>query len=91
MVYSIFFAAGLGLGFTLGIASWAVCWFLGQKAAALMSSRQRAKELMEIQSNKKKHEEALDKIRASYPEMSARQSEIMEQELGSIFQTRQRT
>jgi len=90
MFYSIFFVSGLGLGFSLGLATWAVCSFMGRKVAEVELSRKNAKAFTEMQAMKTKRDEALAKLRAANPEMSERQEKILENELATIFQGRER-
>lgn len=90
MVYSIFFCAGIGLGFTLGLITWAVCTFLGRKAAEIDIQKKNAKAFAEMQALKSKRDEALAKLRAANPEMSERQEKILNDELATVFQGRER-
>lgn len=90
MTYAIFFVTGLGLGFTLGLATWAVCSFMGKKVAEIELSKKNAKAFSEMQAMKAKRDEALAKLRAANPEMSERQEKILEDELSTVFQGRER-
>jgi uncharacterized membrane protein (DUF106 family) len=88
---SIFFCAGLGLGFTLGLVTWAVCSWLGKKLAEQEIKSRNAKAVMESQLLKQKRDEALNKLKAANPEMTERQQKLMEDELATVFQRRERS
>lgn len=90
MTYSIFFCAGLGIGFALGLATWAVCSFMGRKVAEIDIQKKNAKAFTEMQAMKTKRDEALAKLRAANPEMSERQEKLLEDELSTVFQGRER-
>lgn len=90
MTYAIFFVAGLGLGFTLGLATWAVCAYMGRKVAEIDLQKKNAKAFAEMQAMKQKRDDTLAKIRAAYPEMSPHQESILENELATVFQGRER-
>lgn len=90
MLSSILFCAGLGLGFTLGLATWAFCFFLGKKVAEIDLQKRNAKAFAEMQATKAKRDELLAKFRAGNPEMSEREEAMLNEELSTVFQGRQR-
>jgi len=87
---SIMFCCGLGLGFTLGLATWAFCSFLGRKVAEIELKKKNAAAFAEMQALKQKRDEAVAKLRAANPEMSDRQQAILENELSTVFNSRER-
>lgn len=90
MTYSIFFCAGLGSGFSLGLVTWAVCSFLGRKVAEIELSKKNAKAFAEMQAMKAKRDDAMAKIRAGQPDMTPHQEALLENELATVFQGRER-
>lgn len=90
MTYSIFFCAGLGIGFSLGLVTWAVCSFLGRKVAEIELSKKNAKAFAEMQAMKAKRDDAMAKIRAGQPDMTPHQEALLENELATVFQGRER-
>ena len=90
MTYSIFFCTGIALGFTLGIATWAACLFLGKKAALGEYQKVLVKAKTDAILEKRRMDEAINKVRAQYPEMSSEQSRIAEEELSKVFSSRER-
>lgn len=89
-MYSVFFCSGIGLGFTLGLATWAVCSWLGKKAAEQAIRSENAKALMRVNAQKQERDEAIARMRAANPEMTERQQKLMEDELSTVFQARER-
>ncbi len=90
MINSILFCVGLGLGFTLGLITWAICSFLGKKVAEIDIQKKNAKAFAEMQALKTKRDEVLAKLRSANPEMSEREAAMLDDELSTVFQTRQR-
>lgn len=90
MTYAIFFVVGLGLGFTLGLVTWAACSFLGRKVAEIDIQKKNAKAFAEMQAMKTKRDEALATLRSANPDMTERQEKILENELATVFQGRER-
>jgi hypothetical protein len=85
------FCAGLGLGFTLGLITWAFCSFLGRKVAESEAKKASAKSIMESQLLKQRRDEAFNKLKAANPEMTERQQAILENELATVFNRRERS
>lgn len=90
MTYSIFFCCGLGIGFALGLATWAFCSFMGRKVAEVDLQKKNAKAFAEMQTLKNKRDETLAKLRAANPDMTPHQEAILENELATVFQGRER-
>ena len=90
MMTSVFFCCGLGLGFTLGLATWAICSFMGKKVAEIDIQKKNAKAFAEMQAMKSKRDEARAKMEAAHPDMSEREKVILENELSTVFQGRER-
>ena len=84
------FCCGLGLGFTLGLVTWAVCSFMGRKVAEMDLQKKNAKAFAEMQAMKQKRDDALAKLRAANPEMTDREQAMLENELATVFQGRER-
>jgi hypothetical protein len=92
VITSIFFCAGLGLGFTLGLATWAFCSWFGKKIASQEFQKVVVKAKAEQMMQDKRVKEAMAKVRAQYPEMDEDQVRIAESELSkaNVFGSRQK-
>ena len=90
MPYAIFFSSGLGLGFALGIGAWALSTWLAKKMVESTYREKLVEQTMALKKRQAEINEAVAKLRASYPDMSQRQTEIAEKELESVFQSRPR-
>lgn len=86
MIYAIFFASGLGLGFALGCISWAGIYTLAKKVA---ESKYKADVLRMQQEGilTKRHlEEVKKKVVDIYgPNLTERHKEVLSEELASVL------
>ncbi len=87
MPYAMF-AVGVfvGVGLTL------IHLFVTKKTQQMWYNKELAKAKLDIYAQKKSVDEKMERLRQAYPEMSARQAKVLEDELGQsgIFSSRQR-
>ena len=89
MIYSIFFSAGLALGFVSGLAVWAFTSHMAKRHAEIQYKAKLAQQRVEILQSKKTIDEKLARLREANPEMTLAQERIAEEELAKVFSSRQ--
>lgn len=89
MTYSIFFSAGLGIGFIVGISLGLACWFLATKAAEVKYKGKITQLQQSAAVQRQNLDERIKQITLAYGNgASERHKEILSEELSSVLKGR---